>query len=1155
MRPRTTWGIVGALAIATTMGVWLGPGAARRASDEGTTPASGANRAGAQVFQTSSKDSELACDDIALALETFLAADHLPRPNSCSTGDASQISLEASIAKPHKQQTFKPDLRFIVATLPDPVHTHLALLFDHLTEVIQDAAQDEGYSYEASWLPWNDQEENHPLLADDDRAANRKELRESQPGIILFRRAAPASVTEQAGQAQASPSVPLGPYFDGLIVFVVGEDPTRGIHTEQFTNALAWIDTLKLWEDTSPARVAILGPSFSGSFPSLAKLLSAGPSRAYLEYIRRTPAGKLAIYTGTANSGEAIAGFGPTARAENLDFHSFLERDEVELERYCEYVKKQSVDPARIAVLSEDETAYGGNGTAACLQPARWFYYPRDISALRAAYQTNSIFDIPGQSSSEAARGRLPTDLADPEGIDHDTIQSYAGNQTPVAEEAYLLGIVNGMRLYHSQYVILRGTNALDQLFLARYLRRAYPDARIVIDGADRLFERERGFAGVGGTMSLSTYPLLATEREWIAGSNSSPGKRSFNSDTSEGTYIAFRLLLHAQALSQYPDDPCALPTDTAQFSLPAVTPDGSLPPLPTGCTPIPPIPDYGMPSQTASKDSGASGCGAFRRPATWLSVLARDGYWAIAAMNEKTIEKNDLESVGEGHHFETPLSLELCLILLAAFICFHFWCCWKASFTAKPAFRTHFASPGEWRHTVLVSLGSLFVGLVPLLIGWGCGLFDPSPATTLHRSWMLGVVSLECIVALAAGVVNIVRVRMLAHANEGFSSKKERRRTRKLIVLGASAAAAGVIVFCVAYAWPLQKSLTPANRFFTYYRGMHVLSGVSPIVPLVLLAIGMYTWFWNSLHGLALFGPDCPKLPDESDLLIPNSNGKPEQLGVLRMFSQQRAADPTERGAKPLATGAVCLWILLCVGLSTIVWTMSRQTPVRSLGAEYYAVIFLVLLIACFSLMLAEAWQLLRTWTKLRELLMFLDRTPLRRTLAALRGFSWGSVWGMSGNVLDVRYKLLSRQIESMRHTRAALNAVAGQKMADADHFRLKAHQCITALAKRKQAEHDHGQAATAEDCLEVLRLLRQSPRGTTRAKLESACSDIIIQALGVDVPDKATTVEVQKTFLALEKFAISESQNASAIEQRCLDALDASQAAGRELDRKSIV
>ena len=87
---------------------------------------------------------------------------------------------------------------------------------------------------------------------------------------------------------------------------------------------------------------------------------------------------------------------------------------------------------------------------------------------------------------------------------------------------------------------------------------------------------------------------------------------------------------------------------------------------------------------------------------------------------------------------------------------------------------------------------------------------------------------------------------------------------------------------------------------------------------------------------------------------------------------------------------------------------------PIRSLGsASKYPMIFFVAIIFYCSFILSESWKITRTWHSVRQLLVFLDRMALRRTLSALHGFSWGNVWKMSGNVLDVRYKLLSRQLD----------------------------------------------------------------------------------------------------------------------------------------------
>jgi hypothetical protein len=83
---------------------------------------------------------------------------------------------------------------------------------------------------------------------------------------------------------------------------------------------------------------------------------------------------------------------------------------------------------------------------------------------------------------------------------------------------------------------------------------------------------------------------------------------------------------------------------------------------------------------------------------------------------------------------------------------------------------------------------------------------------------------------------------------------------------------------------------------------------------------------------------------------------------------------------------------------------------------------------------MLAEVWRLCVVWEKLRTLLTFLDRLPLRRTLSGLHGFSWGSVWKMSGNVLEVRYKVISRQLECMNHTIASLYDFIGKSNNPAD-------------------------------------------------------------------------------------------------------------------------
>ena len=61
----------------------------------------------------------------------------------------------------------------------------------------------------------------------------------------------------------------------------------------------------------------------------------------------------------------------------------------------------------------------------------------------------------------------------------------------------------------------------------------------------------------------------------------------------------------------------------------------------------------------------------------------------------------------------------------------------------------------------------------------------------------------------------------------------------------------------------------------------------------------------------------------------------------------------------------------------------------------------------------------------------------------------TWGSVWKMSGNVLDVRYKLLSRQLECLNHLHASLQDAINSDP-DMDNNELKGvDDCLAAVER----------------------------------------------------------------------------------------------------------
>src|SRR5579872_2054141 len=1103
MKREATIGAATFLAIAAVVGVSLQTGP-KQAESGGAEANAKPKHAKTLAEKNKVPNEREGCTGLKEELEEFLAIEDLVPPAECFDPEVAE-----HIKHPDGLSDRTSGMKFVIALMADPVHTHSSSIFDQFTAAIQEGAQDERYEFDSSWLPWDDEESSHVLLADEKMATLETEFEEDQPGIILFRRTIVCTDGAEHPDCKQESSKS---YSEGLVVFVVGEEATHGIHLEQFESALEWIAWLQSKDDTQVKNLAILGPTFSGSFPSLANALVNPRTTRHLDLSHTIGGQRLAIYSGSASSGDAAQSFQNTFEGQVI-FHSFVQSDEEILGRFCKYIKNEQsgFDPSLVAIISEDETAYGGavrrpKGEAVdiaaenekdakliCRQKALKLYYPRDISALREAYQTKSLFDV-GTSSSEGEtqRRNLPSDLADPTGKVHDSIRSYGGNQTPLAQEAYLMEMVAALRELHARYIVLRSSNSLDQLFLANFLRRSYPDGRIVLFGADLMFIRERGSTGLSGAMTLSTYPLFPLERDWTEHQSLPAADRTFSSDTAEGTYVAFRLLLNdgnqnledRYADTETKDTRCHVLEDEDPKKRSIFVP-------PVYCNDDPPVPDYSplfwtLPNQcgemadpnpvlietgggeektvakgmeqrsnAADTEKPANIAGAsdtakkvdesihssgkkcpYLGPATWLSVVGVNRFWPLAALTHETPGPEDIErrttrrlqdrKDDPGGRPEIPVEMKLFFCAVVGFSVFHAWCCSSGSYTAKPVFRAHFASTGDVDHMWLVFAGSCCVAFIAIVAGWGSGVFS-IPAVGLTYPWYaLCSGAFAWLMAWGSVLTYSQRSRKLARdlANAQGSPVSPRMTDRDFTAWNVRRSVIFVFVtglFFILFILPVQWKLLTENRALTYWRAMHLVSGVSPLVPIFSVLIGLYLFFWITLHGLALFGPDRPCLPDRDRLAFTNKKNN-EKKYFLTMFSQEDAAVPIERAAMPFNWNVFGVFVALFAVFVLAAFCIGQGVPVRSLGAESYSVIFLLWLCICCSLSIVEAFRLYRLWDSLRRLLAFLDRIPLRRTLASLRGFSWGSVWKMSGNVLEVRYKVISRQMECMNHTIATL-------------------------------------------------------------------------------------------------------------------------------------
>ncbi|HEY4901729.1 MAG TPA: hypothetical protein VIH91_13015 [Terriglobales bacterium] len=993
------------------------------------------------------------CEQIAKRLRRFYSADDkIPMPKSCfqeSTKDGTVGSTSAN-----------PNLSFAIAIVPNPVQTHLPLVFDRAIESIQQAAQDVNYIYDGSWFPWNHSERSYELLSDEEQASKLEAELQQQPGIMVFRRGLDGERVSAIwkncdippGSGSIDPGCPslsegenqdeFGSHYDrDLVVFVVAEQPTGGLSDQQFEHALQWMQKIRPEHVRQP--LLILGPTFSGTLPSLARQLTPESLKPYENGMR--------IYSGTANSETAVrwfqlylakvqGGLKMKPPAE-LQFRTFFEGDGLMTDRFLCYLHHEGYDLKKVAILSEDETAYGnvskpsekapdplscdgGKSDTAPASPIN-LYYPRDIASLRSAYAQQSIFAA-GKQQGGAPATSLRGDLSEPVSNEHDTVRTYGGQLTPLAQESALFGITNLLDSKQIEFVIVRSTSSLDQLFLSEFLRRSYPSGRVVIDGADLLFRRGSQGASLRGVMLLSPYPLLSWTPDTIPPIHGSRQRsyRVFAEDLSEGVYIAGRELFE-----QLPDARRAVP-----------------------------ISDYGAPKSSETKEHAAE---ADHRPATWVTVVGHRQFWPIAVLNEATEVETSKDGnrvgygpgelsllqpefpeagasansgpVGASRGAVLPGEMSALLLFCAVLGLWHFYCCWYGSTFRPPRVRAYFAPIPHVQHPTLIFIGGLLLGLLAVTLFFAVTL----GSQVLMPSWVLGVYFGVFAIFISGFLGCIGNYRLPVVSGD--------RHPRDLALIRRWR-----IIFCVSWlpvvgglAWLrylyLTTHLTAANAFPTFWRSVFLRSGVSPLLPQVVLIAGLYAWFWFNLHGLALFGDDRPVLPKVDDLpVVPvAANHKEEERGersrmvkMFRMFSREGAGANIERNALPLSRRyGLSLVLFLVISLLVLRGALGDHS-LRSLGDHRFGTVIFYAVGLCMALILADTLQLLNTWSQLRQLLVFLDRLRLRRTFTELRGLYGGSVWKLSGNVLEERYRLISRQFESMRHLQ---NRLAQWTAADA--------------------------------------------------------------------------------------------------------------------------
>jgi hypothetical protein len=427
-------------------------------------------------------------------------------------------------------------IQFLIATVPDPLHSRLSLSTDSAIQAIAEAADASGWIFATQWLPWVDSansEEKDPGKRRLERQETR--IQEKQPGILVFRRS--ASYVDQ-NATKEKPSFKK----DVLLIFLVGETPTAGVNPAQFQLARAYMRAIRETTD----RVRILGPTFSGSFYSLERLLTDDRSQGAVNMYHVRSGTVTGSQDGAILQGSGIDFKGATAHTGDQS-------------RYLRTALRQlGIDDEHAVSLIEDESAFGSSATEVSVAPEnpppvslkqheeqnsiRVLRFPRDISHLRNAYRDAMAASKSGNSTSPD----IEFSIKDPENGE-DSIPIFSGSQSPLSQYGIVNKITGAIQRDGIRLVQVKATNVLDMLFLANILKRQCPDTRLLLNYPDVLLVQAAQNEPLTGTLVLASYPAFFASNAWMGGGQKQKPV-TFPDANSESIYDATVLLLNNDA-------------------------------------------------------------------------------------------------------------------------------------------------------------------------------------------------------------------------------------------------------------------------------------------------------------------------------------------------------------------------------------------------------------------------------------------------------------------------------------------------------------------------------------------------------------------------------------------------------------------------------
>ena len=826
----------------------------------------------------------------------------------------------------------RPTIFPVMASVANPLRTHLGLMTDRTIEAIQVAAAEANFLPQSHYLPWPAPSSNSDSEA---QPASPDETDSPDPGILIFR-----NNDDKRHSPQYDDKRPRPQY---LVVFLIPELPTEGLDRKVFAVAESIIEQIS---SRDGSQLFFAGPTFSGSLVSLEAIKSSLPPNKCI----------LAFSGSVANP--------PSNLIQEPGCPKITRTRSTNCEALGAFVTGAGTfgyRPEQIAILSEAGTQYG-TPQLECLPvgpsgggPLLFLNFPREISKLRNAYGAET------SSAAQAASANPQTDLQmswqDSQAARGDDVQAYGRGQTPLSQETVLSTLSITLKARGIKALGIIATDPMDEAFLIHSIKQSSPDVRLFLPDPDLLYLRTPDVASLNGTLLVSYNPLIPQNQFWSSPRDADRNRLiTFPSGIEESQYNAFVLLLEKADLAPPPTK------DKAKMKLL----------------------ERGWPAGKSvgkSADSEGSQTGA-EEPPLWLATIGTATNYPVKILNstEGIESKLGLHSLDLGKLQYAPLVLWFSLaalgILHASLLKFK---------EAVPSSRLKFkeAVPSVFKQDFDLTDKSSTVTLVKIFCHLMAVLTTALAQMILGSSFLFFYDSSGRYKSLACGVVLVTVFLLGAVGWQVFMLHKLQRQQKqlaapdegaKIVDVAAIFRHTLVIVSMIIVPGMFWLGTTMKSHFdnaFLHFRDLNLTSGVAVALPIASLLMVMYFGIWAYLRRLAYWEHRYVEMFDlKLDKVIRKN------LNVDVTAIDKCLLGPLENRAWMIGFG---LTSLLSVFTFRPWVTLDILEPI---GVWWFLFCFLVLAV---SVLWLNWFRFVNIWVHLRNILEHLENLPLRTAFERL--------------------------------------------------------------------------------------------------------------------------------------------------------------------------